>query len=175
MVANPVSVRITQETKHIIFPDSDISYNLEIMCVKMCLVPEGGSDPVPPAPPTKSFGYRIGYFYGSGIQVEQWHGYEIDFENVEDMVAYVINDIESTYENHKDSSKDGYPLEIVVLYIMNKKAITENDDPPDSAMCEITLYGINKEMSELIDGVDIEDHCDLVFFADEEVLSSDDE
>ena len=60
------------------------------------------------------------------------------------MVEYVINDIESTYEHHKDSSKDGYPLEIVVLYIMNKKAITENDDPPDSAMCQITLYSINK-------------------------------
>ena len=91
------------------------------------------------------------------------------------MVAYVINDIESTYENHKDSSKDGYPLEIVVLYIMNKKAIIENDDPPDSAMCQITLYRIKKEMSEVIDGVDIEDHCDSVFFADEEVLSSDEE
>ena len=76
-----------------------------------------------------SSGYHTGYVYGSGRQVKQWHGYEIDFENVEDMVAYVINDIESTYENHKDSSKDGYPLEIVVLYTMNKKAIVENDDP----------------------------------------------
>ena len=91
------------------------------------------------------------------------------------MVAYVINDIESTYENHKDSSKDGYPLEIVVLYIMNKKAIIENDDPPDSAMCQIPLYRINKEKSEVIDGDIIEDHCDSVFFADEEVLSSDEE
>ena len=56
MVANPVSVRITQETKHIIYPDIDISYNLEIMCVKMCLVPEGSSDPVPPAPPQNLLG-----------------------------------------------------------------------------------------------------------------------
>ena len=142
------------------------------MCVKMCPVPEGDSDPVPP---TKSFGYRIGYFYGSGIQVDEWHGYEIDFENVGDMVEYVINDIESTYENHKDSSRDGYPLEIVVLYIMNKKAIVENDDPQESAICQIPLYPINIEKSEVINGDIIEDACDVVFFVDEEVLSSDEE
>ena len=105
--------------------------------------------------------------------MDEWYDNEIDFENVGDMVEYVINDIESTFEHHKDSCKDGYPLEIVVLYIMNKKAITENDDPPDSAICQITLYRINKEKSEVINGDIIEDACDEVFFADEEVLSSD--
>ena len=91
------------------------------------------------------------------------------------MVEYVINDIESTYEHYKDSSKDGYLLEIVVLYIMNKKAIIENDDPPDSAMCQIPLYCINKEKSEVINGDIIEDACDEVYFADEKVLSSDED
>ena len=66
-------------------------------------------------------------------------------------------------------------MEVVNLEIMNINALTNIDNFPNSAMCDITLYDINKDMSELIDGVDIEDHCDLVFFADEEVLSSDDE
>ena len=113
--------------------------------------------------------------YGSGRQVEQWNAYEIDFVNVEEMVAYVINDIHSTYENHKDLSKDGYPLEIVVLYIMNKKAIVENDEPPESAMCQIPLYRINIEKSDVINGDIIEEACDDVYFADEEVLSSDED
>ena len=142
------------------------------MCENMCPLPELDIDPMPP---TKAFSYQIGFFYGSDLQVDEWHDKEIDFENVGDMVEYVINEIESTYEHYKDTSKDGYLLEIVVLYIMNKKAITENDDPPDSAMCQITLYRINKEMSEVIDGVDIEDHCDSLFFANEEVLSSEEE
>ena len=117
------------------------------MCENMCPLLEGDSDPVTP---TKSFSYRIGFFYGSGIQVDEWHGYEIDFENVGDMVEYVINEIESTYEHYKDTSKDGYLLETVNLVIMNMKAIPEIDDPQSSAMCEITLYDINKDMSELM-------------------------
>ena len=91
------------------------------------------------------------------------------------MVAYVINDIHSTYENHKDSSKDGYALEVVVLFIMNKNAIVENDEPQESAMCQIPLYRINIEKSVVINGDIIEDACDEVYFADEELLSSDED
>ena len=138
----------------------------------MCPLPELDIDPVPP---TKAFSYRIGFFYGSDLQLDEWHDNELDFENVGDMCEYVIKEIESTYEHYKDTSNDGYLLETVNLLIMNIKAITEIDDPPNSAMCDITLYDINKDMSELIDGVDIEDHCDLVFYADEEEFSSDDE
>ena len=91
------------------------------------------------------------------------------------MCEYVIKEIESTYQHYKDTSKDGFILEVVSLKIMNINAVVNIDNFPNSAMCDITLYDINKDMSELIDGVDIEDHCDLFFFADEEELSSDDE
>ena len=85
--------------------------------------------------------------YGSGREVKQWNGFELEFVSVEEMVSYVINDIHTTYENHKDSSKDGYALEVVVLFIMNKNAIVENDEPPETATCQITLYRINIEQA----------------------------
>ena len=146
MVAIQVSTRITLEKKALYLD------NLEIMCVKNCLVNEGGSDNVPPPPPTKSFGYNKCYVYGSGREVELWNAFEIEFVNVEEMFAYVINDIHTTYENHKDSSKDGYALEVVVLFIMNKNAIIENDEPQESAMCQIPLYRINIEKTVVING-----------------------
>ena len=45
--------------------------------------------------------------------MDEWHDNEIDFENFRDMVEYVINEIESTYELYKDTSKVGYLLETV--------------------------------------------------------------
>ena len=137
MVAKPVITSLTREKKAL-YPESVISYYLDIICGKNCLVNEGGSDNVPPPSPTKSFGYNKCYVYGSGSEVEQWNGFELEFVNVEDMVAYVMNDIHTTYENHKDSSKDGYALEVVVLFFMNKNAVVENDEPPETITSQIT-------------------------------------
>ena len=146
------------------------------MCGNNYLVNEGGSestsDNVPAPPPTKSFAYNKCYVYGSAMEVEQWNGFELEFVSVEQMVSYVINDIHTTYDNHKDSSKDGYALEVVVLFIMNKNAIVENDEPPETATCQITLYRINIEKSAVINGEIIESACDNVYFADEDLLSS---
>ena len=58
---------------------------------------------------------------------------------------------------------------------MNKNAIVENDEPPESAMCQIPLYRINKEKFEVINGDIIEDACDEVYFTDDELLTSDED
>ena len=110
-----------------------------------------------PVTPTKEFTYRIGFFYGSDFQVDDWHDFELVFENEADICEYVIKDIKSTYQHYKDTSKDGFILEVVSLEIMNINAVVNIDNFPNSAMCDITLYDINKDMYELIDGVDIED------------------
>ena len=97
------------------------------------------------------------------------------FENEAEMCEYVIKEIEYTYQHCKDTSNNGFILEVVSLEIVNINAVVNIDNFPNSAMCDIALYDINKDMSGLIDGVDIEDICDLVFYADEEEFSSDDE
>ena len=43
--------------------------------------------------------------------------FELYFENVGDMCQYVIKEIESTYQQYKDTPKDGFLLEIVNLVI----------------------------------------------------------
>ena len=109
------------------------------------------------------------------LEVELCNGFEIEFVNVDEMVSYVINDIHTTYDNHKDLSKDGYALEVVVLFIMNKNAVVENDEPPETATSQITLYRINIEKSAVINGELIESACDDVYYADEDLLSSDED
>ena len=42
-------------------------------------------------------------------------------------------------------------------------------------MCQITLYRINIEKSAVINGEIIESACDNVYFADEDLLSSDED
>ena len=174
MVAKPVSTRLTREKKAL-YPESVISYYLDIMCGKNCLVNEGGSDNVPPPPPTKSFGYNKCYVYGSGREVEQWNGFELEFVSVEEMVSYVINDIHTTYENHKDSSKDGYALQAVVVFIMNKNSFVENDEPPETVSSQITLYHINREKTTVINHELIESTCDDVFYDEVFLVSSDED
>ena len=62
-----------------------------------------------------------------------------------------------------------FKSEIVII-----NAVVNTDNFPNSAMCDITLYNINKDMDELIYGVDLEEICDGVFYAGEEEFSSDD-
>ena len=128
-----------------------------------------------PMTPTKEFTYRKGFFYGSDFQEDDWHDFELVFENEADMCEYVQKEIEYTYQHYKDTSNNGFILEVVSLEIVNTDAVCNTDDFPNSAMCDITLHNINKYMDELIYGVDLEEICDGVFYADEEEFSSDEE
>ena len=128
-----------------------------------------------PVTPTKEFSYWIGFFYGSDLQQDDWHDFELFFENKADMYEFVIKEIEYTYQHYKDTSNNGFILEVVSLEIVNIDAVCNTDDFPNCAICDITLYNINKDMDELIYGVDLEEICDGVFHADEEQFSSGEE
>ena len=150
------------------------------MCGNHYLVPNEGSsestsDNVPVPSPTKSFAYNKCYVYGSAMEIEQWKGFELEFVNVEQMVSYIINDIHITYDKDKDSSKDGYALQAVVVFIMNKNSFVENDETSETASSQITLYHINIEKTTVINRELIESACDDVYYDDEDLVSSDED
>ena len=72
-------------------------------------------------------------------------------------------------------TKNDHVLQAVVVIVLNKNSFVENDEPPESAMCQSPLYRINIEKSAVINGEIIEDACDDVYFADEKLLSSDED
>ena len=136
------------------------------MCGNNYLVPneessEATSDNVPVPSPTKSFAYN--------------KCFELEFVSVEQMVSYIINDIHIRYNKVKDSSKDGYALQAVVVFIMNKNSFVENDEPPETASSQITLYHINSEKTTVINHELIESAFDDVYYDDEDLVSSDED
>ena len=107
------------------------------------------------------------------MEIEEWKGFELEVGSVEEMVSYIINDIHTTYDKDKDSSKDGHVLQAVVVFVLNKNSFVENDEPPETASSQITLYHINIKKTAVINGELIESACDNIYYADEDLLSSD--
>ena len=73
------------------------------MCQNNALVPnkessDSNSDIVPVPSPTKTFAYKEYYVYGSAMEIQELKGFELEVVSVDEMVAYIINDIHTTYD-----------------------------------------------------------------------------
>ena len=153
------------------------------MCRNNDLVPnkessDSNSDIVPVPSPTKTFAYNKYYVYGSAMEIQELKGFELEVVSVDEMVSYIINDIHTTYDKEKDSSKNGHVLQAVVVFVLNKNSCDEsdeNDEPPETASSQITLYHINSEKTTVINHELIESACDDVYYDDEDLVSSDED
>ena len=156
------------------------------MCRNNDLVPnkessDSNSDIVPVPSPTKTFAYNKYYVYGSAMEIQELKGFELEVVSVDEMVAYIINDIHTTYDKEKDSSMNGHVLQAVVVFVINKNSCDEsderdeNDEPRETASSQITLYQIGKEKTTVLNTELIESACSDVFYDDEYDLVSSDE
>ena len=154
-----------------------------IICGNNDLVPneessDSNSDTMPVPSPTKTFVYNKYYVCGGAMEIQELKGFELEVVSVDEMVSYIINDIHTTYDKEKDSSKNGHVLQAVVVFVLNKNSCDEsdeNDEPRETASSQIPLYQIDREKTTVINTELIESACNDVYYDDEYLVSSDED